>query len=161
MKYDFEIKECHKRRNVTKCGACLRYSECVENESIDLWGQGIKTSGKGVKNIMRKDEVRDFLHTIYIPSNLSKDWGELLEWLESHTIRKLNFSDHNLSRLRCLEIKTKGNGSWKAFAGWRECYIDTNHVSTKFAEIYTYTDTETGQPQKIAVDNPRFSIITD
>ena len=159
MKYDFEIKECHKKRNVTKCGACLRYSECVENESIDLWGQGIKTNGKEVIKIMRNELVKEFLHTIYVPSDLSKSWGELLTWLEAHEIRGLGKGDRKAVKIRLLEIKTKGNGSWKAFAGWRECYADTNHISDKFAEIYTYTDTESGHPQKIAVTNPRYSVI--
>lgn len=159
MMYDYEIKECRKTRNVAKCSACLRMSECIEKGLIDLWGHGIKTNGKEVKKHMRKDEVREFLHTIYVPTSLSKSWGELLSWLESHEIRKLSFLDHNKSRLLCLEITTKGNGSWKTFAGWRECYIDTNHISTKFAEIYAYTDTHSGSPKKIAVNNPRYSII--
>ena len=159
MKYDYEIKECHKRRNVTKCGACLRYSECVEKGSIDLWGQGIKTNGKGVRENMRNDLVKEFLHTIYIPSDLSKSWGELLTWLEAHELRPIRKCDKHSCRIPCLEIKTKGNGSWKAFAGWRECLIDTNHISDKFAEIYAYTDDKEGFPQKVAVTNPRYSVI--
>ena len=159
MKYDYEIKECHKTRNVAKCWDCLRYTLCVLDGSIDIGGHGIKTNGKEVINIMRNELVKEFLHTIYVPADLSKSWGELLTWLEVHEIRGLGKWDKKSVKIRLLEIKTKGNGSWKAFAGWRECYADTNHISDKFAEIYTYTETESGHPQKIAVTNPRYSVI--
>lgn len=159
MMYDYEVKQCHKTRNVAKCWDCLRFTLCVFDGSIDIGGHGIKTNGKEVINIMRNEQVKEFLHTIYIPSDLSKSWGELLTWLEAHDIRMLKKEDSHSCRIPCLEIKTKGNGSWKAFAGWRECLIDTNHVSTKYAEIYAYTDDKEGYPQKIGIFNPRYSVI--
>lgn len=109
----------------------------------------------------KREQIRGFLNSIYIPRDKVTQYGNLLSFLESVISRSINKNDAKKSRLKILVINTKGVGTRETFNGYGLFYVDFNHVGSVFAEAYIYGTDIDGLPQKISISNPRYAIIED
>ena len=107
----------------------------------------------------KRDKIKELLFNLYCPRDKTESMSRLREFIEAHELRSLNANDRQKSRLEILVIETKGNGKWQSFAGWGVKYVDVNHVSDIYAEVYIYDLDGQGLPSKIRIDNPKYSII--
>ena len=150
MRYQQSINEiwaCRKNRAVYSCFECIRFREC-----------GVDRKG-GEQMASKLENVQSFINSIYWPKNKRESIGRLLTFLQEINIRSINKNDSRKTRLRCLAITTKGKGSYESFDSWSVKYIDLNHVSDIFAEVYIYDEDGRGYPSKVRTDNPKISII--
>ena len=107
----------------------------------------------------RKENLGEFLNSIYCPKSKKEEMEKLLDFLKNVEIRGIAKSDFKKIRLSALVISTKGKGEWETFDSWSVKFLDLNHVSDVFAEVYLYDNEGRGHPTKIRVDNPKVSIL--
>ena len=149
---------CQKNRGVKKCSDCIRYRSCAKSHGLSDDGN-IKNKKGGYEMSPKNQEIEKFVRSLYWPKKKLADIGALLTFLEKSRLRSIEQNDRHRCRLSCLEIITLGVGERASFVSWDVKYIDINHVSNEYAEIYTYTDEERGLPRKIKINNPKITII--
>ena len=159
MLNEYEIVQCRRNRAIYSCKECCRYRECIALGDISLNGYGLNEKGGAYMEKPKIEVVKDFLNSIYWPKSKREKYGELFTLLETLNIRSVNKNDSRKCRLTCLEIKTKGVGSYESFDSYNIKYIDINHVGDTYAEVYIYDEDGNGLPQKIRLINPKISII--
>ena len=158
------IQACRTRRNIPACRKCCRFWDCVSVGKIDVLGNAQnegkkKKGGEKMKLEPRNQEIVEFVNSLYCPKRYQDEKDALIEFVKSEKLRAINKDDSRKNRLTCLEIITKGNGTRSTFFEWGVKWLDLNHVSDIYAEIYIYNDDGRGYPSKIRVDNPRVTII--
>lgn len=110
----------------------------------------------------KKESIERLMKELYVPSSL--EWeakNDVIDYVSGEPIRSINKNDEGRIGYLFFIIKTKGNPPRESFAGTSIQRGDVFKVSDKFALIALYDEDGNAKPLRVALSNPRYSIIAN